>query len=151
MDPISIVGFVGASAKVAFDVGKNLYQFVQATKETDVTVKGLFAEVDGVANSLSALVNAFNTPAVRNLQISARDGKDRDLWQSITASVKDCRRTLRRLQQLISESRPPASNLLQQWVRQFKLDLSTDDINALRNQLQTHKTSLHTSLLMLDV
>ena len=151
MDPVSLIGFTGASAKVALDIGTTLYKFVQAAKDVDQTIKNLAVEANGVAKSLDSLQQTLRTPTVRNLHALNRKKQDRDLWQSVEGSVSDCQTTLLLLQQKLADTRFQGPNALQQWFTQFKLQLKSDDINLLRNQLQTHRTSLHTSLLMLDV
>lgn len=151
MDPMSIIGFVGATAKLGVDVGVTVNRFVHAAKEVDETVRDLFAEVQGVSKSLNSLENTINAPAVRNLHSTTGDQKARDLWESVGSSVTDCEKTLKRFRRLLKESRPEGNNTLQQWIRQFKLDLKKEGISTLRAQLQTHQTTLHTSLLMIDV
>ena len=151
MDPFSIIGFVGAAAKLTFDTGTTLYRFIQATQALDQTVKDLHLEIVGVAKSLKSLESTLDTPAVRAVHAHVGDQKAKDLWASVKSSVADCNHTVRHLHRLLADSRPEGGNILQQWIRQFKISLKNQDIATLRAQLQTHKTSLHTSLLMIDV
>ncbi|KKY18431.1 putative ankyrin repeat protein [Phaeomoniella chlamydospora] len=152
MDPLSITGFVGASAKVAFDVGTTLYKFARAAKDIDQNISDLSSEATGVGQSLSSLKKTLATPIVRNIHASGTSRRDQALWESVNGSVADCHKTLWRLQKNIAASRPQDdSSLLQKWYSQFRLELKSDDINNLKNQLQTHQASLHTSLLMMEV
>lgn len=151
MDPISITGFVGATVKLGVDIGVTIHRFTQAAKEVDDTVRDLHTEIQGVSKSLGSLEKTLNAPAVRTLTTTIGDQKATDLWESVRGSVADCERTLKRFSKLLKNSRPEGSNILQQWLRQFKLDLKKEGISSIRSQLQTHQTSLHTSLLMIDV
>ncbi|KAL9114410.1 MAG: hypothetical protein Q9227_001491 [Pyrenula ochraceoflavens] len=150
-DPFSIIGFVSAAVKLSFDTGTTLYRFIQATQDVDQTVRDLYSEIIGVAKSLKSLEGALDTTAVRAIPSQIGDKKTQDLWISVKSSVADCTRTVHHLHRKLVDCRPEGGNLLQQWIRQFKLNLKSDDIATLRAQLQTHKTTLHTSLLMIDV
>ncbi|KAL9617657.1 MAG: hypothetical protein Q9160_007574 [Pyrenula sp. 1 TL-2023] len=151
MDPISIIGFVGAVVKLGLDVGLTVNRFVQAAKEIDDTVRDLYLEIQGVSKCLSSLESTLNAPTVQALHTTIGDHKVTDLWTSVASSVIDCEKTLKHFRRLLKDSRPEGSTVLQQWLRQFKLDLKKEGISSLRGQLQTHQTSLNTSLLMIDV
>lgn len=151
MDPISIIGFVGAVVKLGTDVGFTINRFVQAAKEIDDTVRDLYAEIQGVSKCLSSLESTLSAPAVRTLHTAIGDHKATDLWASVASSVTDCEKTLKHFRRLLKDSRPEGPTVLRKWLQQFKLDLNKEGVSSLRGQLQTHQTSLNTSLLMIDV
>lgn len=58
MDPLSIIASVSAASRVALSLSTTLFGFVQATRNVDQSVRGLYDEVTGLNTVLDAIGNS---------------------------------------------------------------------------------------------
>ena len=154
MDPVSpfvILGAVTSAGGAAFNVSTKLYSFIKATKAVDKSVEALYREVKGLETTLYT--------AQRTLTKTVRDhAKDPALsadgiMASIENGAQDCRVTVEALNSLVQDvgTNNRTTNPFKKMLKQLKLNLSTDQIEAVRGRVHTHSICLQLSLQTLAV
>lgn len=93
----------------------------------------------------------LNDPAIRNAEAKADKAESLELWRSVNGSLLNTRATVDRLDEALEDIRENKTNFAKQAVRQFKLNLKQDEINAIRAQFRTHISALQMTLLMMSV
>ena len=149
MDPLSISVSVIALSKATYSISVTLYSFVNATRTVSEAVKDLCTEIDGLTYVLNTLAESLRLqPITRAVAESGHDGSQ-TLWDSIAASLADCRNTIEKLNKQIDGVRNDSEghlSWLQQGIRQMKLNLEDEAIKGYRVQLHTHGMALQTIL-----
>ena len=143
MDPVSIVSLAAALTQAVYQVST----FIKSSTSVETTLKELQTEVVGLGKVLKSIEQSLKGPA------AARKGGgvigEADLWTSLAFAVKDAERTIAALQGIVQGllvTKP--TNFLRRMVRQAKLNLNADEINAIRVRIHTHTSSLQAALQM---
>jgi multidrug efflux pump subunit AcrB len=151
MDPLSIIGTVGAISQMVYQVSTTLYMFIQAAKNVDQSVKSLYAEIDALYRVLDAISSSLADPMIRSAMAGAQDSSK--LWSSFDGSLMDCRQTAQSLDDILKnvKGKSTSRNPFKQSIRQIKLNLNEDDIKNIRSQIQTHNMNLQMALQTINV
>ncbi|KAL2048388.1 hypothetical protein N7G274_000299 [Stereocaulon virgatum] len=145
---LSVIGAVKATSKTTFSATTLLDAYIQFIAAVDESLRALHCEVNEVRGVLDALegdlVYLCNTRAklVRLLPGS--------FWKVIGDAVWDTQRTVATLGKALRalDPAPKAAMLLKKTVLQIQLDLSADDIAAIRIDIHTHCTNLQLAMVM---
>ena len=72
----------------------------------------------------------------------------RAAWETLQNGLNDCEITVNALAKLLEKINPKAdvSGGLKKFIKQIKLNMIIDEINAIKPRIQTHTSSLHMSL-----
>ncbi|MCJ1402808.1 hypothetical protein MMC11_006029 [Xylographa trunciseda] len=154
MDPLSIIASVSSVTTLVYQVSTTLYTFVQATRVVDQTIQSLCAEVDGISRMIDGISASLKSPLLTIARYVAQIDENNDLWNTVSGSLIDCRRTLERLDKALEGIRDKPSSgpsWLKQSSRQLKLSLQDDDVRTYRSQLHTHNMTLQITLQMINV
>ena len=143
MDPVSIVSLAASLTLGAYQVSS----FIASSASVDTTLTELGTEVIGLGKVLQSIEQSLKGPA------AARKGGgavgEAELWTSLAFAIKDADRTITALQGIVqSLLGTKSTNFLRRLVRQAKLNLNTDQINAIRARIHTHTSSLQAALQM---
>jgi hypothetical protein len=148
MDPLSILASVSAASRVALALSTTLFTFVQATRNVDQSVRGLYDEVTGLNTVLDGIRSSMQAASIgKGKQPEGNPG----LWQSVVTSLNRCCETVTRMHGTLKEVQKPSSNMFGQALRVFKLNWNEDQIKTLRSQIQTHNAALQLALQMINV
>ncbi|KAE9366410.1 hypothetical protein N431DRAFT_386751 [Stipitochalara longipes BDJ] len=148
MDPVSILASVSAASRAALALSTTLFTFVQATRQIDQSVRGLYDEVTGLNTVLDAIRSSIQAASfAKGKQAERIPG----LWQSVVTSLDHCCETVGRLHGSIKEIQKPSSNMVGQALRALKLNWNEDQIKTLRSQIQIHNAALQLALQMINV
>jgi len=139
MEPISILTSVSAASRAALTLSTTIVTFVQATRNVDQNVRGLYDEVTGLNRTLDAMSNSLRTA---NIDTQGQIQHNHELWTSVVASLSDCSRALDTMRQALQSVRQNGSNVAAQALRVFRLNWKEDQIKASRSQIQSHNTAL---------
>ncbi|KAL8780768.1 MAG: hypothetical protein Q9213_006315 [Squamulea squamosa] len=154
MDPISPIAIVSAVSVIGVNVctiSAKLYIFIRATKAIDKSIEALYTEIKGLENVIKSaqgtLSNALDDFLGNPFFLAA------EAWDSIKGAVDDCQITVETLTPIVQNvaSSKPATNLFQWAFRQVKLELSADEVEAVRSRIHTHTMCLQLSMQMLIV
>lgn len=154
MDPVSpftILGAVTSAGAAALNASTKLYIFIKATKAVDKSVEALYREVKGLENILdtaqSTLTNIVKDHA-KDPALSAHG-----VMTAIENGVQDCRVTVEALNSLVQDvgTNNQTTNPFKKMFKQLKLNLSTDQIEAVRGRIHTHSICLQLALQTLAV
>lgn len=146
MDPLSVAASVTALGTMVLQLSSSLYVFVDATRKVDNTVNALYAEVNGLIQILNTIGAVLRTPTLAAQGASGTTDDTRGLWQAVYGSLTDCRDAVENLEKTLQSVKMKGQNVVQQMIRQFRLTLKEDDINALRSQFKTHNMALQIAL-----
>lgn len=116
-----------------------MYNYVVKTKTTDEAIRSLKAEVDSLHLILVALDASLNDPS---LQSAVNSEHVRQHWKYLERSLKDCQKTLERLDAIlerIKTSRLSVGN-------QIDLDASSEAITLLKRQITAYRQTMGLSL-----
>ena len=151
MDPVSIVTSIGSVGGTVFKVSTRLYSFIKATKSVDKSIEALYDEVKRLEAVLTTAEATLTETAMKHTKDPTLAIKG--LWTSIENGVQDCRVTVEALDGLVQDvgTVTGTNNLFEKTFRQLKLNLSTDEITAVRGRIHNHTICLQLALEMLSV
>lgn len=151
MDPVSILGAVDSVGGAVISLSTRLYSFIQAAKVVDKSVEALYCEVKG----LESVLNVSQTFLAETVKAHAKYPalSLNGAWTSIDNGVQDCRITVKALDSLVQNvgSIAGTTNPFKKMFKQIKLNLSTDQIVAVRARVHTHGICLQLALQTLSV
>ena len=153
MDPVTILSLISGSTaigKLLFQSAESLWKFIEQARDVDQSIRNLQRETAGLSRTLKAISDALDQPAIKNHRTIVQDYAM--VWESLDSSVHDCEGTATamqiKLERLQSGKKLP---FLSQSCKQYRLGFKGEEIKTLRNQIQTHSTGLHLSLLMINL
>ena len=152
MDPVSVVGVIGASigvAKLIADCSVSLASFVKHAPHVADAVKDLSSELQGLQGALSAVGTSLER--FRSLRGMAEDSEAiRDV---LDTSINYCKLAAVKLDIILSplQRRASGTGALRRAVAQVQLNMDMQDIRDLRSQAQAHKLDILTSLQVLTM
>ena len=151
MDPISIITLAASTTKAAYTLSTQLYLFVNAVKNVDGSLKSLSGELSGLRRSLDATSVALQNPLVRSDKAAAPENTP--IWAAVAGALDDCRETLQTFEKRVQPYQQQESkrSIFKKSVTVWKLNLSKDEINLVRDQIQTHTGSLQVALQTLNM
>ena len=153
MDPISLITLVGSATKLSWEIVITIREFVNEIRKVDENLQPFSHEVDGLRRLLISITTSLNDPNVGLAELYNDQNANKDMWEAIFGGVEDCHNYLQRLCAEIMPLREPeqGKSVFSKAIRALKLQLSRDDINKIRDQIQVHQMGLNTALQMLNV
>jgi Fungal N-terminal domain of STAND proteins len=153
MDPVTIISLASGSAtvgKLLLESAESLWRFIEQARDVDQSIRNLQRETAGLSRTLKAISDALDQTAIKDHRTIAQDYAM--VWESLDGSVDDCKGTATVMQVKLEglHSSKRLSFLSQAW-KQYRLGFKEEEIKTLRSQIQTHSTSLHLALLMINV
>jgi hypothetical protein len=141
MEPLS----VSALAISCIKLSTSLYKWIEETKNVDVTVKAFAAEV----KAFSAVLDAVKSSSQDPLMIDALKQYDNDLWALVQKTLYDCSTVVGELDRLLAGigSRRGVGHA----ITNFNLNLKSEKMTLLRQQIQSYTTVLQMSMQMINV
>jgi hypothetical protein len=147
MDPISALGNATALVKVVIGVSTTLFH----ARQVDQSLNSFWAEVTVLQSAIESIAGSLQSSSVRTAS-SSRGPVEMELWNSVDDSLHECRKTCDELATVLANIRGDhESNAFRQAIKQFKLNLETENIRLLRSKVQIHSTSLHLALQVINV
>ena len=146
MDPISIISLAGSTTKTVYQISTQLYLFINRVKEADQSILALSNELSGLRRSLDAISTTLQNPLVRSETAVASENTP--IWAAVAGSLDDCRQSLQAFEHKIVpyQREKGHRNLLRKSVTVWKLNISDADIRTIRDQANTHTSSLQIAL-----
>jgi hypothetical protein len=129
---------------------ESLWRFIERARDVDQSILDLHREVAGLSRTLKAISDTLEQPAIMNHRTIVQDYVM--VWESLDGSVRNCKGAATAMQGKLQglQSTKKQSFLSQAW-QQYRLGFKEEEIKTFRSQIQTHSTSLHLSLLMINV
>jgi hypothetical protein len=152
MDPvttISLISGAGTVGKLLFQSGESLYKFIERTRDLDQSIRALHRETAGLGQTITAIRDALQQPAIKNHQSITQDYSL--VWRTLDTSIRDCEDTAKTMKQKFQPVQLARTSFLSQAWRQYKLSVREDEIKDLRSQIHTHGSRLQLSLQMIIV
>jgi hypothetical protein len=87
-------------------------------------------------------------------QVLIASNSDRDLWSSVKESLRDCQRTLKRLNGKLEELQASSfltRGFLRRPAKLIKLNMGMKDITTFKQQIHSHSNGMQSALLMINV
>ena len=146
MDPISIISLAGSTTNTVYQISTQLYVFINRVKDADQSISALCNELSSLRRSLDAISTTLQNPLVRSETAVAAENIP--IWAAVAGSLDDCRQSLQAFESKIAPFQHEKSrrNLLRKSVAVWKLNLSDADIKTIRDQTNTHTSSLQIAL-----
>jgi hypothetical protein len=141
MEPIS----VSALAVTCIKLSTSLYKWIEETRNVDATVKAFAAEV----KAFSAVLDAVKSSSQDPLMIYALRQYNNDLWALVQKTLCDCSIVVSELDRLLAGigSRSGVGHA----ITNFNLNLKSEKMTLLRQQIQSYTTVLQMSMQMINV
>ena len=146
MDPISIISLAGSTTKAVYQVSTQLYIFINRVKAADESLLALSNELSGLRRSLDAISNVLQNPLVRSERAIAPENIP--IWAVVAGALEDCRKSLGAFENKITPHQQDKNhrNIFKKSIATWKLSLSDADVRTLRDQTNTHTSSLQIAL-----
>lgn len=152
MDPVTILSLTSGSVsvgKLLLQSAESLWKFIEHARDVDQSILNLHMEAAGLSRTLKAISDALDQPAIMNHRTIVQDYAM--VWESLDGSVHDCKGTATAMQGKLQGLQSTKKSFLSQAWKQYRLGFKEEEIKTFRSQIQTHSTSLHLSLLMINV
>ena len=146
MDPIAVIGTVGATAQIVQSVSTTLYSFISSAKVTDQSLEALHVEVKSLHGVLGTVESTLKGSVIAQAK-EATDLAD-GIWASIDHAAEDCQRTVIVLQNIVQSLGNSPSTSYKKVIKQIQLNLNAEDIRNVKARVQTHSFILQLTLQM---
>jgi ankyrin repeat protein len=144
MDPLSIASASGSVALVCIRLSKQIYTWVNQTKDVDEEVESFATEVVAYSRVLSAIDQNLRRPAIAEA-VRTREG---DFWSHVKRSLDDCSETLALLEKVLSKLGGASNNPFAKVAKNVKLGVAYEKITTLRRQISTYNSTMQLALQM---
>lgn len=146
MDPISIISLAGSTTKTVYQISTQLYLFINRVKDADQSILALSNELSSLRRSLDAISTTLQNPILRSERAIASENTP--IWAAVAGSLDDCRQSLQAFESKVApyQHEKNRRNLLRKSATVWKLNLSDADIRTVRDQTNTHTSSLQIAL-----
>ncbi|KAJ4295389.1 hypothetical protein N0V90_007401 [Kalmusia sp. IMI 367209] len=142
-DPLSITASVVTLIQVSIQVSLLLRQFRDDVNLADVTLTGLYNDVEGFQRVLESTKETFDQHDIRStLQITGHVGNH---WKNLARSLKDGAETLQHLRELLDGVNKNRS-FLESSRKALRLRGVKEQIKGYREQIQSYRGALQLSL-----
>ncbi|PMD16983.1 hypothetical protein NA56DRAFT_729526 [Hyaloscypha hepaticicola] len=117
MDPLSIASASGSVALVCIRLSKQIYTWVNQTKDVDEEVESFAIEVVAYSRVLSAIDQNLRRPAIAEA-VRTSEG---DFWSHVKRSLDDCSETLALLEKILGKLGGASNNPFAKVAKNIKL------------------------------
>jgi len=152
MDPVSAAHIAGTAlsvAKSAWDVGTQLYMFVQNAKNLDNNLQSLAGEVRALGQACNVVGTRLESIVKERDDETERDTglqeQNKQLWFCLEGQISDCQSTVLQLQEAVKCANRDFNKdvtFINQAIRQIKLNMKTKDISDARARIQSQFSCL---------
>lgn len=151
MDPPSIAAGATSLTIFAFRAVKAINACVEDIKTADSTLLQLQSEVKALHSGLNSIATTFQSDEIVELFGGPASSQSQTvkLMTSITPVLEDCQSTLKRLDIILHgiEGRPGKS-LFWQPIRALKINMKSDHIVFIRQQIRSYSSTMQMTLNM---
>jgi Fungal N-terminal domain of STAND proteins len=149
MDPLSIAAASVGLVTFCGQIVGTLSQFVDDSKRVDGTVKTFSDEIASLAGVLNSIAVTFRDPLIASL--TALTGHEGQHWRDVQRSLGDCRHSLGRLAIILERIKASEYDILRRARKQFKLNMSSGEIEVLRRQILWFTQTMQISFQMINM
>jgi hypothetical protein len=144
MDPLSIASTSGNVALVCVRLSKQIYTWVNQTRDVDEKVESFATEVVAYSRVLCAIDQNLRRPAIAEA-VRTSEG---DFWSHVKRSLDDCSKTLALLEKIQGKLGGASNNPFTKVVKNVKLSVAYEKVTALRRQIKTYNSTMQLALQM---
>ena len=146
MDPFSIAAGSAGLVTLCVQCSTCLYEVYKGTEQVDANVTTFCNEIDNLAQTLDALSTNFKHPRTLAVIKAAHQSYDGKLWANVGRLLQSCRRTMETFKIIIQKLNRDTGGILRKPIKQLRLRLQSDEITALRGQIQSHSLMMQITL-----
>ena len=151
-EPVSILataGTIAKTAQAAWDIGQALYGFVQNAKSVDGAVRALQAEVKSFGDACDMVQSVLRglTDADR-AKIEDQDG---DFCAKLERAIEEYGLSVVELGEAIQPMDGSSTGMFRKGLKQIKLDMKKEEIDAIRRRIASHVSSVQMSFATLNL
>lgn len=145
MDLLSIVSAAAAITVSCVKLGTLLYCWIDEIRDVDGTLKVFLAEV----NALSAVLDAVKSWSQNAVMTDSAQRQNSKAFDLVQTTLKDCRTVIDELGRLLEDIQ--TKRMLRQLATHFVLNLKSDNIALIRQQIQSYTTVLQMAMQVINV
>jgi hypothetical protein len=146
MDLLSIASAAAAITVSCVKLGTFLYGWIEEIRDVDGTVKVFMAEVNALSAVLDAVKFCSQGAAVTD---SAQREDSKALWVLVQKTLEDCSAVIDQLDCLVADIQ--SKRRLGQLITNFVLNLKSDKITLIRQQIQSSTNVLQIAMQTISV
>jgi len=146
MDLLSIASAAAAITVSCVKLGTLLYYWIEEIRDVDGTLGVFMAEVKALSTVLDA-VKSWSQDAVVTDSAQRQDSKA--FWVLVQKTLEDCSTVIDQLDHLLADIQ--SKRRLGQLITNFVLNLKSDDIALIRQQIQSYTTVLQMAIQVINV
>jgi Fungal N-terminal domain of STAND proteins len=146
MDLFSIASAAAAITVSCVKLGTLLYCWIEEIRDVDGTLKGFMAEVNALSTVLDA-VKSWSHDAVVTDSAQRQDSKA--FWVLVHKTLEDCSSVIGQLDRLLEDIQNKRRH--GQLIANFMLNLKSDNIALIRQQIQSYTTVLQMAMQVINV
>jgi tRNA threonylcarbamoyladenosine modification (KEOPS) complex Pcc1 subunit len=146
MDLLSIASAAAAITVSCFKLGALLCCWIEEIRDVDGTLKVFMAEVNALSTVLDA-VKSWSQDAVMTDSAQRQDSKA--FWVLVQKTLEDCSAVIDQLDRLLTDIQ--SKRRFGQLINNFVLNLKSDNIALIRQQIQSYTTVLQMAMQVINV
>ena len=145
MDLLSIASAAAAITVSCVKLGTLLYCWIEEIRDVDGTLKVFMAEV----NALSAVLDAVKSWSQDAVVTDSAQRQDSKAFWVVQKTLEDCSTVIDQLDRLLADIQ--TKRRLGQLATHFVLNLKSDNIALIRQQIQSYTTVLQMAIQVINV
>ena len=146
MDFLSIASAAAAITVSCVKLGTFLYVWIEEIRDVDGTVKVFMTEVNALSAVLDAVKSCSQDAVVTD---SAQRQDSMAFWVLVQKTLEDCSTAIDQLDRLLADIQN--KRRLGQMITNFVLNLKSNNIALIRQQIQSYTTVLQMAMQMINV
>jgi tRNA threonylcarbamoyladenosine modification (KEOPS) complex Pcc1 subunit len=146
MDLLTIASAAAAITVSCVKLGTLLYGWIEEVRDVDGTLKVFRAEVNALSAVLDAVKSCSQEAVVTD---SARKQDSKAFWVLVQKTLEDCSTVIDQLDRLLADIQ--SKRRFGQLITNFVLNLKSDNVALLRQQIQSYTTVLQMAMQVINV
>ena len=153
MDPVSVASLVTGVLPIIYHITQDISKFALEASDIRDALDGFKGEVQSLGRMLEAVAALLSHAGISTQQIPAANGPSEAIGRVIQSAVDDIQVYMDKLQIRVRriQGESKENSRYRRSIQAFAMRINRTGVNDLRSLLQTHRISLNTALLMLQV
>jgi hypothetical protein len=108
-------------------------------------------EIESLSHVLRSINTSFSDPSLAKVALNAHTGHEAQHWENVRQSMRDCKETLERLEQVLEKVNKGDSGFLWRPKKTIKLNMKMETIALLKQEIAAYRQTMQLSLQLITV
>ena len=151
MDATSIADASEALVGSCANVSWYIHTFINKSQYVDTAMRVLAVEIDSLSQVVGSITLSFRDPSLSARVLDLQTGYESEFWNYVKRSMDDCKDALGNLERIFENIKENSSRIVLRPRRQTNLEMKSEEIASLKQQVNTYRQIMQLSSQLLTV